>query len=418
MLQRIRSFFYRLLRKSERLTKTDMVYLAKGGFWLTISRLFSILLSILLSIALANLLPKESYGVYRYILSVASVLAVVSLSGLNTAITRSVAQGAEAVVKSGFKYRLQWGFVASFFSACISGYYHLSGSTTLTLSFLIVAVFLPLMEASTVSEAFLLGKKNFSLASRCGMLSKFFTIITLVATIFFTKNVILIVFSYFFSWTVIRLLIYTYTLKKYSLNSSNDPDALSFGKHLTISSVIATIADYIDRLLLFTYLGPVELAVYSFALAPNDHIKGFLKNINVLALPKFSEKSPAQLKYSIKKKTILLLIFSLIVSLIFIFTAPFIYSLLFPQYLESVLYFQILISSLFTLPFLWLITSIFQSQKMTKAIYQSQILTSIFQIITTTILILYLGLLGAVIARVLHRVVSLIIKAALLKFHL
>ena len=73
---------YRLLRKSERYFKTDMVYVARGGFWVTAGNIVSALAAFGLAVAYANLLPKESYGTYKYILSLAGIIGAFSLTGL------------------------------------------------------------------------------------------------------------------------------------------------------------------------------------------------------------------------------------------------------------------------------------------------------------------------------------------------
>ena len=44
------------------------------------------------------------------------------------------------------------------------------------------------------------------------------------------------------------------------------------------------------RILAFHYLGAVELAIYSFAIAPPEQIKGVFKFLGTLALPKFSKR--------------------------------------------------------------------------------------------------------------------------------
>ena len=36
MINKIKNRIYNILRQSEKYTQTDMVYLAKGGFWLTL----------------------------------------------------------------------------------------------------------------------------------------------------------------------------------------------------------------------------------------------------------------------------------------------------------------------------------------------------------------------------------------------
>ena len=69
-----------------------MVYLFKNGSWLAKEQIISSICSFLLAIAFANLLPKETCSSYGYILSIAGLLAIPTLSGINTATTQAVAR--------------------------------------------------------------------------------------------------------------------------------------------------------------------------------------------------------------------------------------------------------------------------------------------------------------------------------------
>ena len=91
----MQNYLYRILRWSERYTRTDMVYLAKGGFWTGVKRVFGIPLGIGLSIALANLLTPEDFGVYKFVLAFAGIITAFSLTGMSTAVMQAVAQGYE-----------------------------------------------------------------------------------------------------------------------------------------------------------------------------------------------------------------------------------------------------------------------------------------------------------------------------------
>jgi len=47
-MQKIKNFLYKKLRLSEKYTRTDMVYIAKGGFWLTFGQSITSILSLIL----------------------------------------------------------------------------------------------------------------------------------------------------------------------------------------------------------------------------------------------------------------------------------------------------------------------------------------------------------------------------------
>src|SRR3989344_4903049 len=118
---------YTVLRGLEKYTKADMVYLAKGGFWITFGQSFSTLLSLVLIIAFANLLPKETYGTYRYILSLASIFNVFTLTGMNSAVARAVAIGHEGALRTSVKYQLKWNLLMLVAFFTLGGYYLANG---------------------------------------------------------------------------------------------------------------------------------------------------------------------------------------------------------------------------------------------------------------------------------------------------
>ncbi len=147
MIEKTKIAVYKLLKKSEKWTKTDMIYLAKGGFWLTLGQGVSSVSSFLLAIAFANLLPKETYGTYKYIMSIVSLLAIPTLAGMNTAIIQAVARGYEGSVMPAFKTKVKWGLLGGLASLILTGYYYFQGNNTLAISFLITAVFVPFMDS-------------------------------------------------------------------------------------------------------------------------------------------------------------------------------------------------------------------------------------------------------------------------------
>src|SRR3989344_9404768 len=145
-MQSLRNKAYRALRWSEQYTKTDMLYLAQGGGWLLSGQIIASLSSFLLVIAFANLIPKETFGTYKYILSLTSILLIPSLPGINTALNMAAARNLDATLILALKTRVRWGLLSSLASLGLSGYYFLNGNIYLVNSFFVKAHFFPILE--------------------------------------------------------------------------------------------------------------------------------------------------------------------------------------------------------------------------------------------------------------------------------
>ncbi len=405
----IKTKLYNLLRKSEKYTKTDMVYLVKGGFWLTLGQVVSSLAAFLLAIAFANLLPKETYGTYKYILSLFGLLAIPTLSGMGTAVTRAVAQGYDGSFLPALKLKIKWGLLGGLASVGLAGYYYFNNNTELTLAFLITAIFIPFMDSFGLYGSLLQGKKKFDVASKYGMWIKIIASISIFITIYFTKNLFAILFIYLASYSLLRLLFLKLSLK-FIDNKKEDPGTISYGKHLSLMGIIGLIASQIDKILVFHFVGAAQLAIYSIAIAMPEQIKGVLKNINSLAFPKFAEKKQVETKKTLQQKIQRLFVMLIIIIIIYWLLAPFIFKLFFPQYLDSILYSQIFSLGLLFFP-LSLFYTYIQAQKQIKLQYKLNIIGNILYILILIIaIIIFKNLIALIIARVFIRLITQLIN--------
>jgi O-antigen/teichoic acid export membrane protein len=382
-----------------------MVYLARGGFWLNLGQTISSLSSLLLAIAFANLLPKEIYGNYKYVLSATGILAIPTLSGMGTAVTQAVARGYEGSLIPALKTKILWGLLGGLASLILAGYYFYQGNTTLTISFLISAVFLPFMDSFGIYDSLLLGRKLFDISTKYFIISQIIAITSLIAVLFFTKNLFLILFTYFASWTLLRFIFLKITLKNFPPNQKQDHQTISYGKHLSLMGIIGTIASYLDRLLIFHYLGAAEVAIYSIAIAPPEQIKGLFKNISILALPKFVQRTKEEIKKTVFEKIWKSVLILLIVTIVYIILAPLIFKLFFPKYPESIIFSQIFAISLVTISLI-IPYSALQAQASKKELYLFNIFYYLFQIIALSIGVYFYGLMGVIIAKTLTRFFS------------
>ncbi|MBU1246924.1 oligosaccharide flippase family protein [Patescibacteria group bacterium] len=404
MLKNIRVKIYKLLRWSEAHTKTDMVYLAKGGFWLTLGQIISSASTFLLAIAFANLLPKETYGSYKYILSIASILAIPTLSGMNTAITQAVSRGYEGSLIPALKTKIRWGLFGALASLMLAGYYYFNNNTTLTISFLIISVFLPFMDSFSVYGSLLVGKKQFKISTKYQIISQITAITILIITLCFTQNLFFVLLAYFIPWTFLRFIFLKITLKKFRPNSQQDPQTIPYGKHLSLIGILGAVATHIDKILLFHYLGVAELAIYAFAIAPIEQIKGLFKNLPALALPKLARRSFHEIDSILYKRLFLLFFIGSCMALMYIFFAPYFFKIFFPKYLDSIFFSQIFgISIMLTAP-IALLNAIGNSKLIytpKKMLYEVTIIPQIILIASLLTLVPIFGIIGVIISKIL-----------------
>lgn len=406
---------YKLIKSTEKYTKTDMIYIFRGGFWLTLGQIVSSLSSFILVIIFANFLPKEDYGIYKYIFTVIGVLSIPNLRNMNVSITQAVALGNDGTALVGIKKKIKWGFLGGIGSLLLGVYYLAKDNTLLGNIFLLVSIFIPLKDSFGAYNSILVGKKKFKLSTIYNSFSVFAGTLITILVIIFTKNLYLIIFSYFLFWTIINFFLLKKTLNKCVLNNSVDNKAISYGEKASIVNIISSAAGYLDKLLIFNFLGSISVAIYSIALAPISQIIGFTGNINTLASPKFSVQSTENLKKSIENKERNVFLISLFISIIYIILAKTFFTTLLPKYIEAINTSQILAISI---PFIIIsrlrftaIQSRFDQNKYNTYI----IINSITQIIMNLLGVYLYGLNGIVYSYVIISIIQYIITKLIMR---
>jgi O-antigen/teichoic acid export membrane protein len=410
----IKERFVGLLRKSEKITKTDMVYVTKNGGWLLFGTILQSFLSLILAISFANLLPKVTYGIYQYALSIASILAISTLAGISTSIAHATAQNKGGAIFSAVKSKISWGIVGSTISCVLAVYYFFNDNSLLGSIFLIVALFVPLSEGFSIYTGFLQGKKDFKRLTLFETTIQGIATVALIITLFLTKNVLIITVVYFLSWTIARIIFYKLSIHIYKPEPIQDAHMVSYGKHLSVMSLMGTISSNTDKLLLWHFLGPTQVAIYTFSLAIPLRINGFTKIINRLAFPKLVEKTDGQTDYFLLQKIIRLSLFLVVITVLYIIAVPFIYKLLFPQYLESIPYAQIA-GLLIVFQPVMLISTTLIARARKKDLYIFNITSPITKAVLFILLIPTLGILGAVLGLVGSKIADTVILLALFK---
>lgn len=401
------------LRWMEQYTKTDMVYLARGGFWAIFGQIIVSLGTFLLAIAFAHFVSKEAYGEYKYVLSIASILGTFTLNGIGLAVTKSVADGFEGTLNYAFWKNIKWSILFFVMTFGLSVYYFINGNSGLGTSLVLVGCLSPFWSSTNLYNAYLIAKKDFKRSAvYYNIIGNIFPSICIFIAILLTNKPFYLVTVFFVSNTLIGFILYARTVKLYKPNNKVDTGTIGYSKHLSFMGILGGLAANIDQVLIFHYIGAVQLAIYNFASAIPSQVKGPIKSLASLIFPKFTERSEVEIRAGMKNKFILLFVANVVMVSAYIISAPYIFRIFFPNYMEAVLYSQILSVSL--LGFISIpAETYFMAKEKIKEQYIANISTSILQIVVMFVFVSWLGLLGVVIARVIIRILGSIINIVL-----
>ncbi|MEK7173080.1 MAG: oligosaccharide flippase family protein [Patescibacteria group bacterium] len=418
----LKSKIYCLLKQTEKYTKTDNVYLAKGGFWLASSRAVTFLSSFLLAVAFANLLDPNLYGNYKYIVTLVGFLSIFTLKGMGGALSQAVSRGLEGGFYSLFKTKIKFACLQSLGVIILGAYYFHQNNYLLALPLFFIAFLLPWRSAFSLIASFLPGQKNFRLNAKYQSIQNLVMagslIIFLLLATQFPQRRLLITFTlvalYFSTETICNGIFYYQIKKKLKPNKEEDKKTKKFGYHLTFINFLEQIIQYLDQILVFHSLGAAQLAMYSFALLPVDKLKEPIQMVLALAAPKFSVKNPAELKKNLLPKIFKLLVLTALVITFYYLIAPWVFKFFFPRYTGAIFYSQIYAISLLGVGYL-IASAALGSQMAIKKFYGLEIPTTILDIILLIGGFYWLGILGIIIARVASEIIRTIIGLIMVK---
>jgi O-antigen/teichoic acid export membrane protein len=406
----------RLLSFLERITRTDLTYLIKGGSWLTVSQVITAAIALFLTIAFGHFVARDTYGTYRFLLSVFWALTALSFTGIPTAVVQAVARGFEGAYLRAFSLSLRWGLPMALASLGGSAWYYMHGNLELAEGLLVIAILGPLMQPAYFFGAYLEGKKDFRTEAILGVILAVVPAILLALCIPFTSSPIVFLVAYLAGNVGTGVFLDWYVLKRYPPNADVNPDFHSLSWHFSLMNTLSTLSQQVDKLLVFHFLGAVDLAIYTFAIALPEQLRTVLNPVTVLAFPKFAERPIAEIRKTLWLRLALFMLALTVLAGIYILLAPFLFHLLFPQYLDAVWYSRVFALSLITIGSV-IPATLLLAHAAKRELYVLNTASPLFQILLLVMLIPAYGILGAVLARIIGRVASLALGGILVHRH-
>lgn len=413
VIERLKDTLIRALRWSERYTKTDMVYLFQSGIWNNLSVIVPSGFALLLSVAFANFLPKEVYGTYQYLLSLSALVTAVCLGGMQHALVQSVARGNEGDLKVSTRAQLKWNVVPIGVGLLGAAYYALHANWVIAFGFVIIAIFAPLASIFNTYGALLSGRKEFQRFFLYGLIANVVYYAAMFVAIVFFRQALILIFINLAVNAGVAIYLYYRTIKVCKPNNQTDPDTVRYGAHLSVMNAFTTAISQFDSVLVFHFLGPANLAVYSFATFIPERVAALSSFIGTSAYPKYAKRSLGELRQAIIPQTLRATAFGAVVMVAYIAIAPLLFHVLFPKYLEALPYTQ-WYAPIILLMAANLVSLALAAQRRKKELYIMSFVNPLLLITLQIPLLLFYGIWGMLAARLITEAIGITLGVVLL----
>jgi O-antigen/teichoic acid export membrane protein len=400
---------------SQKYTRTDMVYLARGGFWLLNEQIIVSFGLFVIAIFFARYVPKEIYGTYKFVLSLWGIINALSLTGMNGAVTQAVANGYEKTFNRALTIQIKWGWMITAIGFACAAYYLFQNNLVLAIACVIFSTFTPFINVANTFTAYLNGKKEFKKLAIYNTIVVLGTNAAPLILVLIFPGAIAPILGYFVFAALLNVFFLKYTIKKIPPRGENDESFIRYGKHLSLIYIISILSINIDKVLIFHFFGATQLAVYCFALVIPDQLRGLFKIVSSVSLPKLSVKNESEIKHHLPRRLFLIFSGSLIIMGVYYLFAPLLFYIFFPQYQEAVYFSRLFAIATIFGGMVVFITAIMQTQ-MSRLInfYKFNLLSSLFRSAVLLAGIYFYGIIGAIGATLLYYLFSIFYGLALI----
>lgn len=382
----------------------DADYFVKGGGWLVLPILLSYPLGMVRTIVFARLATQDLLGQYTFILSIVGLTTVLSLPGINTALIETVARGNHGSLLVAMRARAKWGLLATGTVGLVAVYYARQNSLEFGIAIAAAGLFVPISAAGSCIMQFYTGTRRYARLSWLNIGLLLLRMIVLFALLWSKASIIWLVTGESIA-TALYYLVQLIPLSRRVKNEPRDDQMVALGRTLTWANSITIVTGQLDSLILGSYLGFSDLAVYRIATILPDNTKNLMKPSLDLILPKIAANPEKQINTrSTRRQLLMLLAINVLIVGAAIILLPFIIPLFYgSQYNRSIPLAQLLMLSLvFNWPSTFFLAAL-QARKQTKSLYYSNAIFGVLQTGTLAIGVFVIGIWAAALDSLVAR---------------
>lgn len=390
--------------------------LARNAAFVFSLRLLQRLLRILALYFVVRALSRDTFGEYQFVLSCLSLSVIFTLPGLNNSVMQSVARGFQGVYRRAVPRALASSLIGSVLLGGLSAYYWSSGRGELGGGLLLGACLFPLAYGLEQWRSFKSGGEDFAGLFRVEGLAALVLAVLMVSAVTRMPGRLLVPLVVLLGvQTGLNLLMTASTLRAVPRDAPGESGSLAYGTRTTFYSAFNTLANQVDKLLVFYFLSPASLAVFYAAERIPELTKGVVQDVAAVMAPRFAKRARYTLDLDRILRVMGLIAGAVIVAAAFL-VLPWVVSALFGDaYDASIPYAKALMCSIAignvaTLRYRYVASKLDEASSRNVNIGMS-----LTRVAASLILVPLYGLLGAVISAFVYRIVMTVIVHVVVK---
>lgn len=385
--------------------RIDAHYFARNSFWVLLGQVVGFLRGLVTGYLVPRFFDQEVYGEYQFILSAMGIIGVFGLSGLVTPVARAWSRGDSFSLNAVTRKQLLAASVGSFALLAAIPLLGRFGKAELWPLFAVAALLFPLPPVAAVRYgAYTIGKARFDIALRTNAVWSAATIVATAAIIAFHQSALLMLVAS----VTIPPIAYLWMARRFPDAGDDEKTSagiVRYGLKLTLASLPADLAWYLDKLLISHFFGLNQLALFSVALIIPEQAKNFTKQFFPVAFAKQAAavdtpETRRKLSHAVGAGTAVFVVGIAA----YVLVAPLAMPLLFPQYdARQLTILTCAAAAMIVANPATLFAQYLEAQGMLRQIRISQWTAAAVFAVALCALIPTMGLLGAIVARGLFR---------------
>lgn len=338
-----------------------------------------------------HFVDKQQYGQFQYIITIFSTLSIFALPGTTMAFTKMGALNDEQLHFKLVKLRIKSSIIGSIVILALSSYFY-DSNPELSKSFIWLIFLFPFFFSLDSYLHIFSGRENFSLKASLEVLKKLLVISSLGVAIYFQllDNLPLLMLMLLLPEIICHIIGYSilFSMKKPKIASQNDYQYYKrYTQGITFISFLGIIETKLDKLIIGTFIGLSELAIFHVSKVIQEQIKSIWSIFSTVFLPKIYKRTKKEsFKLTIIVVPFIGLFFFIVIGAILYFLDDIVLLWFGSNYLSSIPITRIMLYTSFVNILHTVVATYMVAQNMITELTKVRTITIVFYVLSLVIL--------------------------------